>query len=201
MPHFSSEGPQTLFSLPLPFSPLSGGICCFIRAWRSHQSTYFILQMRSEAGQLPGFCRKERPGVTLPCGLLTSVSLFLLFSSPPTLAVYEHRDLGGQRLICEDTRPSTGGEISFTRVPHPSSRQWLMKTVSWQVRMSSLGLVCGPCPVLMTPTLALWIVPMHAFITDILECSFSEHVHVPLCLKAKVHAVSISLQLLAFEHF
>lgn len=83
MPHFSSEGPQTLFSLPLPFSPLSGGICCFIRAWRSHQSTYFILQMRSEAGQLPGFCRKERPGVTLPCGLLTSVSLFLLFSSPP----------------------------------------------------------------------------------------------------------------------
>lgn len=119
MPHSSSEGvPDPFFPPPLPFSPLSGGICCFIRACSSHQSADFILQMRSEAGQLPGLCRKERPqSYQLPCGLFAPVSLFLSFSFPPLWLFMstETREVSG--LFARTPSHLRGGEISFTSPP------------------------------------------------------------------------------------
>lgn len=136
---------------------------------------------------------KRGPGVTLPCGLLTPVSLFLSFSFQHLYSGCSWAQRLGRSAAYLRGHPAVyeGGEISFTTPPHRSSGQWLMKLVPWQVRMSSLGLVWGPCPVLMKSSLAPWFIPMHAFFTDIFACSFLEEQHVPLCLKAKVHAVSI----------
>lgn len=182
MPHSSSEGPQTpppSFFPPPPPSFLPSFWWNLLFHQSMQESPVSLLHFTDEVrGRSTPRILQKREALELlypvDCSLLSHSS------SPPTLAVHEHRHLGGQRLICEDTRPVW--EISLTRAP-PSSGQWLMKPASWQVRMSSLGLVWGPRPVLMTPTLALWIVPMHAFITDILGCSFSAHIHVLLCLK------------------
>lgn len=115
MPPSSEGAPDRFFPPPFPFSPFSGGICCFIRAGGSHQSAYFFLQMRSGAGQLPA--EKRGPSVTSPRGLLTPVSLFLSLSFPHSSHLWAKGPKRSKAYLRGHLAVWGGGEISFTRAP------------------------------------------------------------------------------------
>lgn len=193
---FFFRGASAQTPSPPPF--FSGGICCFIRACRSHQSAYFILQMRSGVGRLP---EKRGPGVTWPLWTAQSSLTLPLIELPPTLAVYGLRDSGGQRLICEDTWPSGGGLGYPLQKPLPpvfwtmTNEACFMTSTDEQPR----ALLGSPSNANDTNSGSLNRAGARFFYVRRHVQLSSEHVR--LCSNAKVHAVSSSLELLAFYHF
>lgn len=135
----SSEGPPDLFS---------SSISIFFFFWwnllfhkSGQESPVSLLLFTDEVRGRSTPSRKERPRRYFIPWTAHSCLTLPLIKLPP-LRPFTSEDPRGQRLICEDTRPSGKG-VRYPLQEPPSSGQWLMKPALWQVQMSGPGLFWG----------------------------------------------------------